>query len=173
MASVNLNISGGSGPYTIVIRENSESSGNRYISGTSPATFTAIPDNANHTYKVSVDNGTCTGGTTTFGPLKCPCVEPIYTATADCSNVSAPKLNVTSITNPNGGNLVVSIYNGASLVTSETVASGSNKSYSVTNGNTYTVKVKDATYSTCQTVDVDVVVNCSCTLSVTASSPSC
>ncbi|GAB3975810.1 hypothetical protein GCM10028806_34200 [Spirosoma terrae] len=175
MASVDLNITGGAGPFTIRIAADTDPQGtNRYLSGTTPAQFTAIPDGLSHTYNVSVSNGTCNAATSSFNQL-CPCAAiPSLFATADCSNAAAPKINV-QVNFSQSRQVRVQIFDGATEISNELLNPGTTKAYAVSSGKTYTVRASDSSYASCKAADQTVPVTCttSCTLSVTAVNPTC
>lgn len=175
MASVDLNVTGGSGPFSVRIAADTDAAGtNRYLEGLKPATFTAIPDGLSHTYNVEISNGSCNAATASFNQT-CPCqATPSLFATADCSAPSSPKISV-QVNFSINRQVRVQVFAGATEVVNDLVSPGTTKAYPVTAGQAYTVRATDSAYGSCKAADQVVTVNCttSCSLTVTASNPTC
>lgn len=181
MGKINLPITGGSGPYTITIREVNETSGNRYTGPNPTNTLTNldvnyIKDNTPHLYSVNVANGTCAAGTTTFEQL-CPCeFVPSFVASQICTNPQDPKISVT--TSLSGGGFVqIRIFNSSNQLLHNITSVPGTQTFSVSNNGTYkvVVNVGNQDLVNCKAQDQFVNVNCvvECSLNVVVSNPIC
>lgn len=181
MGKINLSAGGGVGPYTVIIREVNELSGNRYT-GTNPTSVLTnldvnyIKDGRPHMYSVNINNGTCSDGASVF-EMTCPCeIVPSFVASQVCTNPSDPEISVT--TSMPGGAVRIQIFNAGNnvLVHDITTAPGT-QVFPVNNNTGYRISVSSGFegFENCKATDQIVNVACSvpCSLSVSVSNPTC
>ena len=181
MGKINLGITGGDGPYTIVIREVSELSGNRYTGPNPTNTLTNvdvnfIKDNTTHLYSVIASNGVCSNDTETF-EMTCPCeVIPSFIASQVCTNPSDPKIVVTA-SSGNNSFVRIRIYNSSNLLIHDIVSVDGTQYFSVNNNSSYRIAVSSGIdgLENCKATDQIINVSCTveCSLNVTISNPVC
>lgn len=179
MGKINLNVTGGDGPFTITIRESTELSGNRYTGPNPTNTLTNldvnyIKDNVAHLYTALVSNGNCTDGTQTFEQT-CPCeILPSFVASQNCSNPLDPKITVTASIDLSSF-LRIKIINSSNVVVHNVVTASGTQNFPVANNASYTVVVEREGLNSCAATPQVINVACSieCALNVTISNPIC
>jgi hypothetical protein len=181
MGKIDLNVTGGVGPYTVIIREVTEISGNRYT-GPNPTNVLTnldvdfIKDNKVHLYGAKVSNSSCADNTELFEQL-CACeVIPSFVASQVCTNPSDPKISVT--TSVIGNELVrIQIFNSNNIVVHDVTTAPGTFDFSVNNNGSYRIAVSmgSTELQNCKATDQIINVSCTvpCTLNVTVSNPSC
>lgn len=180
MGSISLNVSGGGGPYNVLIRELSEISGNRCTSCNGISSLSNIPvnyiaDGQPHTYFIQVSNPSatvpCHPGNNQF-TITCNCQYiPTVVASSSCSP------NIISITPSITNNipLTVIVMEGVTEVYNNIVNSGSTITVSVEDGKTYEFYAAVPGALSCKSITQAITIDCEeeCTISVTPSNPQC
>ena len=169
MASLQLVSVIGTGPFEIFIREvNEPETTNRYVSGTLPnvITFDEIKDGLSHEYIIIVKSPSCNDFVGKFPLLSsCEATPSIYVQ-QDCENFVTGNLTIpikvtAGLTNNN--HVVIKIYDGATLLFSELIPTGVEKTYNVPNNKDIKVRGENPLYVTCFT---EVLYHTLCTESV-------
>lgn len=161
MATLNLNITGGSSPYTISVKKTGDNT-ERFQSFTSGVVnFTS--DSGNNQYTITVSKSGCTQAVETFTlncatPTPIPIPIPVNTCNLSISNVA-----VNCVSN-NNGTITITASNPNALILQYQVTGfatwqTSNVFTNVPNG-TYEVGVRNVNNTSCADYRTNIVVNC-------------
>lgn len=154
MAFFSFNLKTGTGPFTIVVREATETR-NRYISGTIPGVieYEEIPDGLPHEYVLQITSPSCEPfeGKFTF---QSPCkAKPALNVAQDCVAFSTTGKTYLKINSSlqEFSTVLIQVYDGTSVIFNGIIDSSVEKSIEVPNNKSLRIRASNPLYSTCFT----------------------